>query len=121
MLIDDDSPVVIWAMCSVVAPEPNLAFVGAASNGPDAMAVARTGCPDLILLDLKLPMMDGMETASHLGWDCPAARGVAVTAVHDTQEIRKLCYDDGASGFISKGALKDELTTVVSNLFSEDE
>ena len=115
-LVVDDSPAALRAMCSIVARQPNLAFVGAASNGLEALMVARTAHPDLVLLDLEMPVMDGIEATSRLGQDCPAARVVVVT-VHNTQELRKMCLERGASGFIAKDTLNDELPIIVSKLF----
>src|SRR5512146_2635515 len=51
-MVVDDSPAALRAMCSVVARQPDLKFVGAASNGKEALALARIFQPDLVLLDL---------------------------------------------------------------------
>lgn len=115
-MVVDDSPAALRAMCSVVATQKNLNFVGAASNGRDAVAMARGLHPDLILLDLEMPVMDGLQVTTCLGRDCPATRVVIVT-VHDTPEIRELCYERGARGFITKDVLTDELPIVVLKLF----
>ncbi len=119
-IVVDDSPAALRAICSVVARQGNLIFVGAASNGRDALALARSLHPDLVLLDLEMPVMDGIEATSCLSRDCPAARVVIVT-VHNAPELRKLCYERGASGYIAKDVLKDELPGVVLKLFGNDE
>lgn len=115
-MVVDDSPAALRAISSVVARQQNLSFVGAASNGREALALARSLHPDLVLLDLEMPVMDGIEATSRLGRDCPATRVVIVT-VHNTPELRQLCYERGASGFIAKTALQDELPIVVLKLF----
>jgi two-component system, NarL family, response regulator DesR len=119
-IVVDDSPAALRAMCSVVARQQNLSFVGAASNGREALELARSLRPDLALLDLEMPVMDAIEATSCLGHDCPATRVVVVT-VHDTPELRKRCFERGARGFIAKNALKDELPIVVRNLFGNGE
>lgn len=119
-IVVDDSPAALRAICSVVARQENLTFIGAASNGREALTLARSLHPDLALLDLEMPVMDGIEAASCLGRDCPATRVVVVT-VHDSPELRKLCYERGARGFIAKDALKDELPIVVRELFGNGE
>ncbi len=119
-IVVDDSPNALRAICSTVARQPNLTVVGSATNGREALAVARSARPDLVLLDLEMPVMDGIEATSFLRRECPAARVVIVT-VHDTPELRKLCHDRGACGFIAKGALNDELPTVVLRLFGNGE
>jgi DNA-binding NarL/FixJ family response regulator len=115
-IVVDDSPAALRAMCSVVARQPELRFVGAASNGKEALALARIFQPELILLDLEMPVMDGIEATDCIRRDCPTARVVIVT-VHNSQELQKRCYERGASAFISKDALKDELPGVVLKLF----
>jgi DNA-binding NarL/FixJ family response regulator len=119
-IVVDDSPAALRAMSSVVARQQNLSFVGAASNGRDALALARSLHPDLVLLDLEMPVMDGIEATSCLGRDCPATQVVIVT-VHNTPALRKLCYERGARGFIAKDTLKDELPTIVLKLFGNGE
>ncbi len=115
-IVVDDSPAALRAMSSVVARQEALSFVGAAANGREAVALARSLHPDLVLLDLEMPIMDGIEATSCLGRDCPAAQVVIVT-VHNTPELRKLCYERGAKGFIAKDVLNDELPVVVGKLF----
>jgi two-component system response regulator DesR len=119
-IVVDDSPAARRAMCSVISRQQSLNFVGAASNGLEALALARSVRPDLALLDLEMPVMDGIETMSCLGRDCPAIRVVVVT-IHDTPELRKRCYERGARGFIAKDALRDELPIVVHELFGNSE
>jgi DNA-binding NarL/FixJ family response regulator len=119
-IVVDDSPAALRAMCSVVAKQNNLSFVGAATNGREALALARSERPDLVLLDLEMPVMDGIEATSRLGRECPAAHVVIVT-VHDTPELRKLCHERGARGFIAKHTLNDALPVVVLQLFGNGE
>jgi DNA-binding NarL/FixJ family response regulator len=114
-IVVDDSPNALRAMCSMVARQPGLSIVGSATNGREALTAARTLRPDLVLLDLEMPVMDGIEATSCLGRECPGTRVVIVT-VHDTPELRKLCLDRGACGFIAKGALEHELPTLVLRL-----
>ncbi len=116
-IVVDDSPTALRAICSVIAQQQELRFVGAASNGREGVALARTVHPDLVLLDLEMPVMNGIEATSCLGRDCPEACVIVVT-VHDKPGLRKLCYERGARGFIRKDSLKDELPVVVRQLFS---
>lgn len=115
-IVVDDSPAALRAMSAVVARQPKLALVGEACNGQQALELARTVKPDLVLLDLEMPVMDGLQATARLRQDCPAARVVVVT-VHNTESICSLCLQRGASGFIAKTEFKDELPRVVSELF----
>ncbi len=114
-IVVDDSPSALRATCSVVARQPELSLVGTASNGREALDLARAVEPDLVLLDLEMPVMDGIEAAAHLHREHPALRVVIVT-VHDTPELRRLCRERGARGFIVKDSLNDELPKVLQDL-----
>jgi DNA-binding NarL/FixJ family response regulator len=115
-IVVDDSPAALRAICSVVERQDNLSLVGAASNGSNALSLARSLHPDLALLDLEMPVMDGIEATTCLRRDCPETCVIVVT-VHDTPELRKLCRERGARGFIAKGTLKDQLPVVLRELF----
>lgn len=104
----------------MVARQPSLKLVGAAANGLEALELARRLRPELVLLDLEMPVMDGLEATVCLGRECPAARVVVVT-IHDTPELRRLCCRQGAYGFVAKDALEEELPMVVLGLFGEGE
>lgn len=116
-MVVDDSPTALRAICSVVARQQHLRFVGAATNGREALALARSLHPDLVLLDLEMPVMNGIEATSCLSRDCPTTRVVIVT-VHDSPVLRKLCYERGARGFIAKEALSEELPAIILKLFA---
>ena len=116
-MVVDDSPVALRAMCSAVARQRSLKFVGSATNGKAALELARSVHPDLVLLDLEMPLMDGIEATTRFRLECPATRVVILT-VHNTPEMRKLCLERGASAFIPKEAMNDELPKVIKDLFA---
>ncbi len=115
-IVVDDSPVALRAMCSAVARHKALTFVGAATNGREALVLARSLHPDLVLLDLEMPLMDGIEATALLRRECPLTRVVVMT-VHDTPSIRKICLERGASAFIPKEAMNEQLPEVIRTLF----
>jgi DNA-binding NarL/FixJ family response regulator len=117
-IVVDDSPRALRAICSVVERQRDLSLVGAATSGREALALVRSLQPDLVLLDLGMPVMDGIVAASCLGRECPATQVVIVTA-YDTPELRKLCYKRGARAFIAKDAFGDELPMVIRQLFDD--
>ncbi len=115
-IVVDDSPTAIRTICSLVARERNMVIVGTATTGAAAVALARSLRPDLVLLDLGIPIMSGIETTSWLARECPATSVVIVT-VHDSPELRTVCRERGARGFIVKIALQDDLPIVIRQLF----
>ncbi len=95
-----------------------MVVVGAATNGNAAVALARSLHPDLVLLDLEMPIMGGIEATSCLTRECPTTQVVIVT-VHDSPELRRVCRERGARGFVAKTALRDDLPAVIQQLFSD--
>ncbi len=115
-IVVDDSPIALKTMCSLLARHGNLQVIGTATDGNAAVALARSLQPDLVLLDLEMPIMGGIEATSCLARECPTTCVVIVT-VHDSPELRRVCQERGARGFIAKTALPDELPTVIHQLF----
>ncbi len=118
-IVVDDSPVALNTMCSLLARHGNMQVIGTATNGNAAVALARSLQPDLVFLDLEMPIMGGIEATSCLARECPATCVVIVT-VHDSPELRRVCRERGARGFIAKTALTDQLPIVVQQLFGND-
>lgn len=114
-VVVDDSPTALKAVCAVVARQ-GLTVVGTATNGCAALALARAVQPDLVLMDLEMPTMGGIEATSCLQQECRGTHVVIVT-VDDNPELRRMCRQCGARGFIAKSALNEELPTVIRELF----
>ncbi len=115
-IVVDDSPIALRTICTLLARDPNMVVIGAATNGHAAVALARSLHPDLVLLDVEMPIMGGIEATSCLTRECPATCVVIVT-VHDSPELRRVCQGRGARGFIAKTSLTDELPAVIQQLF----
>ncbi|MBI4466988.1 MAG: response regulator transcription factor [Acidobacteria bacterium] len=64
--VADDHPIYRLGLCKLLEPEPDLTLVGEASNGMEAVLLAEKYDPDILLLDLKMPVMDGIEVLSEL-------------------------------------------------------
>lgn len=72
VLLVDDEPLARERLAALLADIGGIDIVGGAGNGREALEVAARERPDLILLDIRMPVMDGLETARHLGgWDAP--------------------------------------------------
>jgi DNA-binding NarL/FixJ family response regulator len=115
-IVVDDSAIALQTVCSVAGRAQNLVIIGTATNGNAALEMVRTLHPDLVLLDVEMPVMSGIEATSCIVREAPETRVVIVT-VHDTPELRRVCRERGAHGFVAKTALKDELPAVVRQLF----
>ena len=119
-LVVDDSTAALHSICGFLKLQPNLEVVGSASDGREGLASARALHPDLVLLDVQMPVMNGIEAAAQLRRDLPATRIVMVT-VHDSPEVRQACRESGANGFIAKEHLDKELPTLIEQIFACDE
>ncbi len=115
-LVADDSLTALQAMCSLLKRQPGIELVGTAHDGCEAVEVVRNLQPELVLLDVQMPVMDGIEAATQVKRDSPETRIIMVT-VHDTPEVRQACHDSGAHAFIAKERLDQEFPAILRQLF----
>ncbi len=116
-LVVDDSAVALNAICSFLKLQPNIDIVGTASDGCQALASAHALHPDLVLIDVQMPVMNGIEAAQRLRQDLPDTRLIMVT-VHDTPEVRRACRESGADGFVPKECLHEELPALLEHVLT---
>lgn len=83
VLIADDNIFIRHALCEFFAREPDFEVCGVAENGREALDEARRLHPDVIVLDLSMPVMDGLQAARALKHDMPMARLIIYTAFED--------------------------------------
>jgi DNA-binding NarL/FixJ family response regulator len=112
ILVVDDHPIVRDGLAAVLADEPDFAVVGTAASAEDALAAAQRLQPDVLLLDLELPGMDGVEAIDHLTRQVPAGRIVVFTA-YDADEQVFGAIKAGARGYLLKGATAGEIAQAI--------
>ena len=108
VLIADDHPIVREGLSAVLETQPDLAVVGQAASGPEVVELAERLRPDVVLLDLELPGMDGVAALRAIRARLPEARVLIFTAF-DTDERILGAVQAGAQGYLLKGAPRDEL------------
>lgn len=101
VLIADDHPVVRDGLRLLLDTEPGLELVGEAENGVQAVELARSTRPDVILLDLVMPQMDGLEALAEIKRNDPAARILVVTSFADDDKVFP-AIKTGALGYLLK-------------------
>ncbi len=111
MLVDDHA-VVRQGLEQLLTSAGDIDVVGTAANGAEAVDQARELAPDVILMDLSMPDVDGVEATRRLLADVPDRRVVVLTSFAD-QSIILSALDAGASGYILKDAAPDELIAAV--------
>ncbi len=115
-VVVDDSETAVRAICSLLKLDPEIEVVGTAQDGAEALALAQKLRPELLLLDLEMPRMGGIETTREMKQELPDVRVIIIT-VHDTPEVRELCREAGAHGFVPKTRLVQEFPDVLHQLF----
>jgi DNA-binding NarL/FixJ family response regulator len=112
VLIADDQALVRVGLRKILDNEPDINVVGEAGDGQDAVVAARQLQPDLILMDIRMPVLDGIEATRRIVGDRPAARVLILTTFGlDTYVYEALRA--GASGFMLKDAPPEEITAAV--------
>ncbi len=99
VLLADDNPVIRSGLASLLALEPDLEVVGEAANGREALSMARERHPDVVLLDVRMPLMDGLEAAGELAGN----RRVLMLTYAEDAAIVTAAIKAGASGYLVHG------------------
>jgi DNA-binding NarL/FixJ family response regulator len=108
ILIADDHPIVREGLSAVLETQPDFEIVGQAASGAQAVERAALLHPDVTLLDLELPELDGVAALRAIRAADPGARVIIFTAF-DTDERILSAVQAGAQGYLLKGAPRDEL------------
>jgi DNA-binding NarL/FixJ family response regulator len=112
VLIVDDHPVVRDGLRSVIDGEPDMAVVGEAGHGAEALARVAADLVDVVLMDLRMPTMGGVEAIEQLRRRAPSVR-VLVLTTFDTDRDVLPAIEAGATGYLLKDTPRDELLRAV--------
>ena len=97
----DDHPLVRKGIASILANEPDVRLVAEAGDGRDALPLFRQHKPDVTLMDLRMPHVDGIEATKQIRAEFPEARIIALTSYDGDQDIYR-ALEAGVSGYILK-------------------
>lgn len=112
ILVTDDHPIVRDGLVAVLNTQPDFEVVGEAGTGPETIDRAAALQPDVVLLDLEMPDMDGVETLQRLRARLPDIRVIIFTAF-DTDERIVRAVQAGAQGYLLKGVPREDVFNAV--------
>lgn len=112
LMIVDDHPVVRDGLSGIFAPDPDFEVVAEAANGADAVRRARALEPDVILMDLRMPELDGVGAIRELSRAGIPSRVLVLTTYDSDADVRP-AIEAGATGYLLKDAPRDELLRAV--------
>jgi DNA-binding NarL/FixJ family response regulator len=115
ILVVDDHPIVRDGLVTVLQDQADLHVVGSVGTAEEAVALAARLHPDVVLLDLELPGMDGLAAIPRLLEDAPAVRVLVFTA-YDTDQQVFGAIQAGATGYLLKGADVPEIVRAIRNV-----
>jgi DNA-binding NarL/FixJ family response regulator len=115
VLLADDHILVRDALCYLLEAQGDIKIVATAADGQEAVEKAMQLCPDIAVLDISMPRMDGIEAARRICELCSRTRIVMLTIYHTEEHVRH-AVQAGASGFVLKDAAGQELVAAVRTL-----
>lgn len=112
VLLVDDHPVVREGLRGMLDAEPDISVVGEAGSGAEAAELAETLCPDVVLMDLRMPEVDGVTATARILRHDPRIRVIVVTT-YDTDTDILRAVEAGAAGYLLKDASRTALADAV--------
>jgi DNA-binding NarL/FixJ family response regulator len=112
VLLADDHPVVRWGLSCCLAPRPDMLVIGEAANGVEAVRKAKELSPDVILMDIDMPELNGLAAAEVLRREDPAIK-VIFLSMHPYSNHLPRILRSGARGFLLKNAPPDDIVVSI--------
>ena len=112
ILIADDHDIIRTGLRSILEPHPRYAVVAEAGSGPEAVAQARLWAPDVVIMDVSMPGMSGIEAAAAILKERPETRVLALS-MHESRDYLARMLKAGASGYVLKIYASKEILLAV--------
>jgi DNA-binding NarL/FixJ family response regulator len=116
VLLADDHDVVRAGLRSILAEIPEVEVIAEAQNGREAVDLSREHCPDVVLLDISMPDLNGFEAARKIVALDPAPKVIAVSMHSDMRLVNEV-LKAGASGYVLKSNVANELAPALNAIF----
>jgi len=112
VLIADDQRLFAEALAAILATDERIEIVGRAADGREAIALARERRPDVVLMDLSMPVVDGFDATRELRRDLPDTRVLVLTGSASADDIAR-ARAAGAAGYITKDQIAEDLVRAI--------
>lgn len=117
ILIVDDHEMVREGLRALISARPDFDVVGEAGTGLEAVRLACAKQPQVVLMDLQMPLMDGIEATRLIREKCPEVRVLILTSFVDAAKVRS-AIKVGANGYLLKNVLKEELFEAIESVLT---
>jgi len=111
-LVADDHPMVLEGMRSMLAEIDFVAVAGLAQNASQALELIKTNMPDIVITDINMPEISGIELTAEIGKEYPGIKVIAMSTFNERSYISQM-VQQGASGYLLKSASKEEIETAI--------
>ena len=118
VFVVDDHQIFLDGIISLLEDEPNIKIVGTAPNGKLALERIRTTKADVVLMDINMPEMDGIEATKQLKKTNPDLKILMLT-MHSEPRFIKECLEIGAKGYVLKNISKDDLLKAIETVYQD--
>ncbi len=115
LFVADDHTVIRKALCEMLEKKGEYQVVGQASNGEEALALIQNCHPDLIILDIQMPKLNGIEALKKLN-EGPSAPPVVILSANDNETSVRAALQAGARGFLPKNVKEEELEFAIKSV-----
>ena len=115
LLLIDDHPLIRKALRDILCEEKDIVVLGEGCNGMEAIDLARQLAPDVIIMDVSMPGMDGIEATRRIKETLPKINIIILTIYDDEQHVREV-LEAGASGYLLKTVFGEEVVKVVRSV-----
>ena len=119
VLVVDDHTIVRDGICALLRLAGDIEVVGEAANGREALEMVRKLMPDVMLIDIAMPNMDGLEATRRIRKEFPKVKVLVLTQYDDKEYVFPI-IEAGANGFISKTAASSELVSGIRSVYRGD-
>ena len=115
ILLADDHPLLLERVTRFL--QPTFEVVGVAHNGVEMVNEAMRLCPDIIVADISMPELDGIEAAHRLR-EMGATATIVFLTIHESSEFVQACMAEGALGYVAKSHMKTDLIPAINAALS---